>query len=81
MAEKTAAKNKSVSQIGLNTHSQDHEFRPVTLSTTKISVKTTIGSFPDRPYRLDFFSVRITAPPQLPFSQAEYTILPNKRTA
>ena len=53
MAEKTAAKNKRVSQSGLSTHSQDHEINPVTLSTAKISTKEKIGSIPDRLVCLD----------------------------
>ena len=53
MAEKTAAKNKRVSQSGLSTHNQDHEINPVTLSTAKISNKATIGSIPGRLVRLD----------------------------
>ena len=55
MAEKITAKNKDVIQIGLSTHNQDHEINPVTFSTTKISVKATIGSIPDR---LALFSIR-----------------------
>ena len=58
MAEKMTAKNKNVSQIGLNTHNQGHEINPVILSTTKISAKATTGSTPDR---LVFFSIRISA--------------------
>ena len=60
MEEKIAAKNKRVIQIGLNTHSHDHEINPVTFSTAKIKTKATIGSILDR---WDFFSVRITEPP------------------
>ena len=56
MAEKITAKNKNVSQIGLSTHNQDHEINPVAFNTTKISVKVTMGSIPDR---LAFFSIRI----------------------
>lgn len=54
MAEKIAAKNKNVSQIGLSTHNQDHEINPVAFNTASTSVKATIGSIPDRPDRLDF---------------------------
>ena len=60
MKEKIAAKNKRVIQIGLNTHSHDHEINPVTFSTAKIKTKATIGSILDR---WDFFSVCITEPP------------------
>ena len=60
MEEKIAAKNKRVIQIGLNTHSHDHEINPVTFSTAKIKTKATIGSILDR---WDFFSVCITEPP------------------
>lgn len=60
MAEKIAAKNKNVSQIGLSTHNQDHEINPVAFNTTSTSVKATIGSIPDRPDRLDFFSMHIS---------------------
>lgn len=56
MAEKITAKNKDVIQIGLSTHNQDHEINPVAFNTTKISVKVTMGSIPDR---LAFFSIRI----------------------
>ena len=63
MEEKIAAKNKRVIQIGLNTHSHDHEINPVTFSTAKIKTKATIGSILDR---WDFFSVCITEPPQIP---------------
>ncbi len=58
MAEKITAKNKNVSQIGLNTHNQGHEINPVALSTTKISTKATTGSIPGR---FVFFSIRISA--------------------
>ena len=57
MTEKITAKNKNVSQIGLNTHNQGHEINPVILSTTRISTKATTGSIPDR---LVFFSIRIS---------------------
>lgn len=57
MAEKITAKNKDVIQIGLSTHNQDHEINPIAFSTTKISVKTTIGSIPDR---FALFSIRIS---------------------
>jgi hypothetical protein len=60
MKEKIAAKIKRVIQIGLSTHSHDHEINPVTFSTAKIKTKATIGSILDR---WDFFSVRITEPP------------------
>ena len=60
MEEKIAAKNKRVIQIGLNTHSHDHEINPVTFSTAKIKTKATIESILDR---WDFFSVCITEPP------------------
>ena len=60
MEEKIAAKIKRVIQIGLSTHSHDHEINPVTFSTAKIKTKATIGSILDR---WDFFSVRITEPP------------------
>ena len=63
MEEKIAAKNKRVIQIGLNTHSHDHEINPVTFSTAKIKTKATIGSILDR---WDFFSVCITEPPWIP---------------
>lgn len=62
MAEKIAAKNKNVSQIGLSTHNQDHEMNPAAFSTTKIRVKATTGSCPCRSYRLDsFFMCIITS--------------------
>ena len=57
MEEKITAKNKNVSQIGLSTHNQDHEINPIAFSTTKISVKTTIGSIPDR---FALFSIHIS---------------------
>ena len=60
MEEKIAAKIKRVIQIGLSTHSHDHEINPVTFSTAKIKTKATIGSILDR---WDFLSVRITKPP------------------
>ena len=56
MAEKTAAKNRKVSQIGLSTHSQDHEIHPIIFNITKNSVSAMIGSLPGR---FGFFSVRI----------------------
>ena len=62
ITENTAEKNRSVSQIGLNTHNQDHEISPVTFSRTKIIVKAMIGSLPDR---LFLFSVCIIIPPNL----------------
>ena len=43
MAEKIAAKNKNVSQIGLSTHNQDHEMNLAAFSTTKISIKKQRG--------------------------------------
>ena len=43
MAEKIAAKNKNVSQIGLNTHNQDHEMNPAAFSTTKSELKQQRG--------------------------------------
>ena len=69
MEEKIAAKNKRVIQIGLNTHSHDHEINPVTFSTAKIKTKATIGSILDR---WDFFSVCITEPPQIPIYQYHF---------
>ena len=48
MAAKTAAKNKKVSQIGLSTHSQDHEIHPIIFNITKNSVSAMIGSLPGR---------------------------------
>lgn len=53
MAEKTAAKNKRVSQNGLSTHNQDHESKPVTFSIARTSTKATIGSIPGRLVCLD----------------------------
>ena len=70
MEEKIAAKNKRVIQIGLNTHSHDHEINPVTFSTAKIKTKATIGSILDR---WDFFSVCITEPPWIPSCRVQYT--------
>ena len=60
MAEKIAAKNKNVSQIGLSTHNQEHEIKPATFNNTSTRVKATTGSIPDRPDRLDFFSIYIS---------------------
>ena len=57
MTEKIAAKNRNVSQIGLSTHNHDHEIKPITFSTTKIKVKATTGSVPER---LDFFSIHLS---------------------
>lgn len=57
---KNSSENQRVIQIGLSTHSHDHEINPVTFSTAKIKTKAIIGSILDR---LDFFSVRITEPP------------------
>ena len=62
ITENIAAKNRNVSQIGLNTHNQDHEISPVIFSRTKIIVKAMIGSLPDR---LFLFSVCIIIPPNL----------------
>lgn len=60
MAEKIEAKNKNVSQIGLSTHNQEHEIKPATFNNTSTRVKATTGSIPDRPDRLDFFSIYIS---------------------
>jgi hypothetical protein len=57
MTEKIAAKSRNVSQIGLSTHNHDHEIKPITFSTTKIKVKATTGSVPER---LDFFSIHLS---------------------
>ena len=78
MEEKIAAKIKRVIQIGLSTHSHDHEINPVTFSTAKIKTKATIGSILDR---WDFFSVRITEPPWIPICWAKYIIPPAERTS
>ena len=59
-AEKIAAKNKNVSQIGLSTHNQDHEINPVAFNRTSTSVKATIGSIPDCQDRLDLFTIHIS---------------------
>ena len=77
MEEKIAAKIKRVIQIGLSTHSHDHEINPVTFSTAKIKTKATIGSVLDR---WDLFSVRITEPPWIPICWVEYTIPSVERT-
>ena len=76
MEEKIAVKIKRVIQIGLSTHSHDHEINPVTFSTAKIKTKATIGSILDR---WNFFSVRITEPPWISICWAEYTIPQTER--
>ena len=81
MAEKIAAKNKNVSQIGLSTHNQDHEINPVAFNTTSTSVKATIGSIPDRPDRLDFFSIHISPRKFDLLWYVEYIIFSNQRTS
>ena len=80
MAEKIAAKNKNVSQIGLSTHNQEHEIKPATFNNTSTRVKATTGSIPDRPDRLDFFSIYISPRKFDLLYSVEYTILSNQRT-
>lgn len=55
-----SGENKNVSQIGLSTHNQEHEIKPATFNNTSTRVKATTGSIPDRPDRLDFFSIYIS---------------------
>lgn len=85
MAEKIAAKNKNVSQIGLSTHNQEHEIKPATFNSTSTRVKATTGSIPDRPDRLDFspYTYHLenliyclkSSIPYFPIKEHSYTIL------
>ena len=78
MEEKITAKNKNVSQIGLSTHNQDHEINPVAFSTTKISVKTTRGSTPDR---LTFCSIPISTSKNEIYRFNYITVSPKRQRA